>query len=265
MTFESAKNILVIIVSLVSVFQVFAVLENISLLRGQAYRGSTIKAHYPPLLRQLLPFLFQDRAFQALLYFALVTNVLVALMASFPGWFFDSRLILVQLFFLWMQILRFRGGLNGGSDFFAFHLQIGLAIGLCLTQEQAPKAGLAYIALVTSLSYFRAGVGKALKKKWWQGEALAELLKTSPFADVSSKEIHSQWLKIISAITILAQLLFPFSLILPEALMYGFFAFCFGMHLMNWWILGLHRFLLYWPLGYIAVWAINLEILKFVS
>jgi len=64
MTFESAKNILVIILSLFSVFQVFAVLENISLLRGQAYRGSTIKAHYPPLLRQLLPFFFKTGPFK---------------------------------------------------------------------------------------------------------------------------------------------------------------------------------------------------------
>lgn len=265
MTSTESKDLMLVILSLFSAFQVFACLENLVLLRGQAPSGSVLKPTFPRLVRELFPFVFQDRAFQALLIFALVVNVLVTLMASFPQWFFDSRLIALQGFFLLMQLIRFRGSLNGGSDFFALHLQIGFLIGFLIPAEPAAKAGLAYIAATTALSFFRAGFYKALQKKWWTGEAMAELLKSSPFAEISMRSWELSRLQIISWLTVIFQLSFPVVFILPETGMAVYFALGFGMHLANWRILGLHRFLLYWPLGYIAIYAMNLEVLRFVN
>ena len=67
---------------------------------------------------------------------------------------------------------RFRGTLNGGSDYITTSTLIGISLPYFIKdQEYAHRCVLIYVGAMSSISYFVAGLAKIGQRPWWNGTA----------------------------------------------------------------------------------------------
>lgn len=155
---------------------------------------------------------------------------------------------------------RLRGPMCGGSDNMLFQVQIGLFIAAYGAQEQAEplmKAGLAWIAAQSVLSYWLAGLAKIKTSRWRDGAALAALLASDgPYAVWR----RVRWVadaKVLRRVLgwgiFLFELLFPLVLFLPPSWKWVFLSLGLSFHLSTAAVLGLNRFIWAWAATYPAL------------
>ena len=156
----------------------------------------------------------------------------------------------------------FRGRLNGGSDAMLFQVLVGLCVswfGALIRGnlgEVLQIAGLSWISIQVTVSYFIAGAIKARNRRWWKGDVFFEILQ-KPIYSISP------WIKNVakshgalcsaSAGVIVFELTFPLVWIFPQFLgiylaLGILFHFAVGL------TFGLHRFFWVWLSTYPAVY-----------
>lgn len=157
-------------------------------------------------------------------------------------------------------VVRLHGPLCGGSDSMHFQVQLGLLAGsLGFVVPWLPKAGLAWIAAQSALSYFLAGAAKLRNRRWRNGAALETLLKSD--GPYSVPPGIRRWASTPAACALLAwiliglELAFPTILITPGAGKLGLIAVGFIFHALNAVTLGLNRFIWAWAATYPALLA----------
>lgn len=129
------------------------------------WRWGTIRGDGGLMPRLLTPLLAMPR-FQLLI----LLQILCA--AALP--FFHSAALSGALFLTTLLIcMRWRGTLNGGSDYMTLQTLGALTVALAAgAGSSLARFALAYLAMQATLSYFTAGWAKATTRGWWSGEAL---------------------------------------------------------------------------------------------
>lgn len=157
--------------------------------------------------------------------------------------------------------LRWRGTYNGGSDM----MSLVVASGLLVSKIVHPTAGLLYIGVQSTLSYFIAGVIKIQKKDWRSGKALAAFLQNSvfdsPHPHVEKIYANRNIILILTWLTLAFECLFPLAL-LNVGTTVLFIAIAAIFHFSNIYIFGLNRFFWAWASSWPGVLLLALQIQK---
>jgi hypothetical protein len=167
----------------------------------------------------------------------------------YPSLFFALIIFFTQIYFA----LRYRGSFNGGSDYLGLMISLGLCLILLFPNFPLIDRGVMYyLALQLTFSYFFAGQIKVKEILWRRGEALPAFFKQTIFIKNSFLESlikHKKLMFLLSWFVMLWEISFPLVWINSTiCLIYCFIGLLF--HLGNFWIFGLNRFLLLWPLLY---------------
>ena len=205
-----------------------------------------------PLLHTLFSFMSQERVFSGLLALRFVAAlILLCVGGSLPLVLF---LFLSGLFIL----LRWRGAFNGGSDFMTMVVMTGCVIaysvGAFEGMDLGFKAGLIFIAIQSSTSYFISGGVKLLSPEWRNGRALPLFLNGGVYGPLS---VHSPyWFAAVGSLVswgfILWECSIPLALLsLPNALLFCVAGLLF--HGLVFWYFGLNRFVFAWLSSYPAL------------
>jgi hypothetical protein len=180
----------------------------------------------------------------------LVLNFVFVLgFASLPLSFFYPQLLILTLLALIGLLYVFDGSYNGGSDYMNFLVTLGLTVYVLCDNENIKMAALLYIGAQAILSYFMAGLTKALKPNWRSGESLKKVIEQSHYL-VSTLKVTNKlyyvilsWLVIITELGILAGFL---NFYVGLFLIIGFLIF----HAINIQLLKLNRFFFAWVSSY---------------
>ncbi|MEZ4753843.1 MAG: HTTM domain-containing protein [Bdellovibrionota bacterium] len=133
----------------------------------------------------------------------------------------------------------------------------GLSLASLFPENSPITSGcLWYICLQTCLSYFVSGSVKLRKANWRSGKALAAFIASSNYQlPMLIKQLFKNpfFLFISSWSVITMELCFPATLINPQVCL-GLISAAFIFHIVNWYILGLNRFVFAWLAAYPAVY-----------
>lgn len=150
---------------------------------------------------------------------------------------------------------RFRGSFNGSSDGMTFHV-----VGATLVALLAPRLETAvclYIAILSCLSYFFAGLSKLRQPEWWNGEGLSHFLKFGNSAHAGRGTVwlaeQPTLLRVASWSVLTFEILFPLSLFNSDAAAL-FLTAGTVFHLGNYYLFGLNRFFFAWLATYPAIY-----------
>lgn len=164
------------------------------------------------------------------------------------------NLLVLIFLFLTMAIIHYhlKGTFNGGSDHVTtLTLFILIVLKLFSNNVLIIKGTLLYFTFQIILSYFIPGILKLKNKDWRNGSALKNIINGNCFSpNYFIKKILKKQsvLFITSLIIIVLELVFPLILISKHPLLFCLIAFLF--HLMNFFILGLNRFVFAWAATY---------------
>ncbi len=153
--------------------------------------------------------------------------------------------------------MRFRGPVNGGSDYVTT-----LALALVWIEHSFPnskpiqEACLLYLGIQIALSYFISGLSKVFASEWRSGRALSIFLNSSkyqvPAAWLKRAQNQSAMLRLGSFAVLSFELSFPVALLHPNLCLLWMSAGVF-FHWMNFRIFGLNRFFWIWLACYPAL------------
>jgi hypothetical protein len=212
------------------------------------WRWSTLKNEFRSPIFSLF---FNTNGFTILL--------LIRLMSALLVWITPCTTLHAILFLsTWLVSIRWRGLFNGGSDSMTIVVSIGLFFTRATLDHPAiSKYAFAYIALQLTLSYWLAGWVKLKNPEWRNGTAMPVFLKT-PRYDSPPKMIRGlfenpQRSKAISWIIIAFECAFPLAWWSPTFCIL-FLSFAFIFHVLNFWVLGLNRFVFAWLAAYPALY-----------
>ena len=155
-------------------------------------------------------------------------------------------------------LIRWRCAFNGGSDFMTMVVLTGLLIATILgafnKQELGWRAGLIYIAIHVTSSYFIAGWVKVLNQDWRQGKALALFLDGGVFGPLANNSLYwRRWVALLCTWSfILWECVVPIVFLDPR-LAAGYCAIGVIFHFLVFWYFGLNRFVFAWMATYPAV------------
>jgi hypothetical protein len=201
---------------------------------------------FPRWSQRLFQTLFEPRLFTTLLAARLIASIALPLV-DWP-W-----IALFLLFSTALIAIRWRGSFNGGSDFMTVVVLSALTVAAFSKNSTIRLGCLWYITIQTTLSYFIAGTVKVRKSSWRSGMALDHIVRNSIYGPPPWwPKLSSRLLGIASSLVLTFELLFPISLLNPSFCL-GFLAVAAQFHLMNFWFLGLNRFVWAWLAAYPAV------------
>lgn len=178
-----------------------------------------------------------------------------ALLLALPT---PNALFVFLMFFVSLLIsIRWRGAFNGGADSMTL---IGLLfLGVALIGADHPliiRGALWYFAIQCLLSYFLSGLAKIMKSDWRDGKAFQDFLRLRQYGAPAwaAKLSSSQSFCFFGA-----WLVMGFELASPLSLLDSKFALLFigaalVFHLLNFWLIGLNRFLWAWLAAYPALY-----------
>jgi Vitamin K-dependent gamma-carboxylase len=161
---------------------------------------------------------------------------------------------------LWVTSLlvsvRFRGTSNGGSDMMLMVVLSALVVAhLGASRPAVVSAALLYVAAQSLMSYFIAGVVKAVNAPWRQGTAMRSFVRTPhfgvPAAIVSLFDSRAVSL-IVSWGVIVFECAAPLALLDPRVCV-AYMSLAALFHLGNVAVFGLNRFLLAWAASWPAL------------
>jgi len=168
----------------------------------------------------------------------------------------QTSITLYALFFIaLLQLKRFQGPYNGGSD----RMSLLILSCLCLA-HLAPTAywqemAIGYLALQLVLSYFISGWVKIVNPEWRSGRALCDVFQFSAYPVSENLRTWHQSPKLLFAVSwwvMLFELLFPLALISKETLIAAL-AITGSFHFSNACFLGLNRFFWIWIACYPSI------------
>jgi hypothetical protein len=160
---------------------------------------------------------------------------------------------------LWFTTLlvnvRFRGTFNGGSDLMTMVVLTALVVAhLGAGSAVAVNLAIIYVAVQGVLSYFVAGIVKAVNPDWWRGDALAAFVARPDLGTpaVVRRALGGPLGRPVSWLVIGFELAFPLAFTgVPAAVVLVAGALVF--HLGTVVVFGLNRFLLTWAATWPAV------------
>lgn len=184
----------------------------------------------------------------------LVLQFILSINLFFFSDFITSSLLLVVTLLI---CLRWRGSFNGGSDSMTLLVLGALVFTSALpTHPKASLAGLWYIAIQSSFSYFIGGFVKIKESSWWNGKALKDFLISSQYQipEAAKSMSHNKGLLILFSWTImLFEIFFPFILFFTQFKMEPLFIGA-SFHALNIYLFGLNRFFYAWISTYPALY-----------
>lgn len=213
-------------------------------------------SQFPAWLKLVFDFLFSMPSF--LILIAIRSGLGLASLYWSDLFFLYGLMFLSSL----LICIRWKGAFNGGSDYMGLMLSGALALfHFPANTPEASKFILFYISFQLILSYFWAGVVKIKLSAWRRGLALPIFLNHSPLKVPLIGSFKPSWpvrkearflLLICSWFIMLWELSFPLAVI---NLQFFCFYFLSGMffHLLNFFLLGLNRFVWVWPAAYPAL------------
>lgn len=209
---------------------------------------------FPRIIGRLFERILGDRSLNTLL-------IIRMLLAGY-GIFIPPTPLWLALFGLSLLLsIRWRGAFNGGSD--AMTLVVLLGLSIATWPHDSPRfiqAGLAYIAVQSLLSYFRAGVAKLNVRDWRRGLALARFIRHaqySPPKHFTCIARHPLLLRYISITIIIFELAAPLCLLSPSFCIVYLGAGAL-FHALNTYYFGLNRFFWIWLATYPSIYQLSL-------
>jgi hypothetical protein len=203
----------------------------------------------PSPLRRLLDALLSYRGLRALL---------AGRLAAAAALFFVPHVVLVALLLASTVLLalRWRGSVNGGSDFMTIVVLSALTVATAFPDRPLVVAGsLCYIALQSANSYFIAGLAKLKAASWRRGTALPAFLASAVLDGTALRRLlvrsplrarAASWFVIALECSVPLALLHPTLCAIVTALLVAF-------HIANVYVFGLNRFLWAWAATYPAI------------
>jgi hypothetical protein len=216
-------------------------------IRSGIWSWDTLKLEYSNLGQKFFTVIFNEAGFFSVLMLGAMSSLLLL--------FTSNHLVLPLMFMTCLLIAkRFRGTFNGGSDYMTV-----LVLGVCSVTVLFPKfksLAFSYLAVQALLSYFISGLSKIKNKSWRNGTALTRLLTTSSYSVPLSLQAMSKNQKTLAVGSwgvIVLELLSPLVLVHPKVcIAFMIVALCF--HLINFYTLGLNRFVFAWAASYPALY-----------
>ena len=186
---------------------------------------------------------------------------IILLTLSVAGLFLgDSIYPLLLLVIVLFSSGRFRGTINGGSDYITVITLLGLSLPFFMG-EKGMQMGLIYIGVQSCLSYCISGLVKIQKSQWRSGLALKYFLKTESSSHrnfvlkyvLQALDAHPKILQWLSWVGLLWESTFPLALFvsaltIPYLLLAGLF------HFVVFLSFGLNRFAWAWWSTYPAIY-----------
>ncbi|MFE2940907.1 alpha/beta fold hydrolase [Streptomyces sp. NPDC059255] len=134
-----------------------------------------------------------------------------------------------------------------GSDHFAFINYAGAVLEKLFPHDQrAREAAAAFIACHSCLSYFTAGVSKAISPVWRDGTAIPSIFRTTTYGDQRFYHFvrdRPRLSKTLAWTTIIGETAFPLALVAPKPIARGILGMGLAFHLANARYMGLNRFI----------------------
>jgi hypothetical protein len=175
-----------------------------------------------------------------LLAILLITGAQTALVAAL--------LLLLGL----LQLQRFQGPYNGGSDRMSLLILCCLCLTHWLPRERWQEIAFGYLALQLVLSYFISGWVKVVNPQWRNGRALRDVFEFSAYPASESLRRWAQRPQLMLGMSwavMLFELLFPLALLSAPSL-YAALPIAASFHFANACLFGLNRFFWIWIAAY---------------
>jgi hypothetical protein len=214
-------------------------------------------AVFPRPVRALLDATLRYPRFLVLLGLRLVAAVtlLVPPAAAVPGVALAALVVLLVSTLL--LALRWRGSVNGGSDFMTLVVLSALTVAAAFPARPLVALGATwYVAIQACNSYFVAGVVKLKSAAWRQGRALPVFLAGAVHDAPRLRaafERRPALARVASYAVMLLECSFPLALWRPEACV-ALCALALAFHVGNVYVFGLNRFLWAWAATYPALY-----------
>lgn len=197
--------------------------------------------------------LLGERAFTGLLSAQIVAGVFLAATPNAPC----AALLCATTY---LCALRFRGSVNGGSDAMLFTVLGGLTLALSTNAPSALReAGMLYIAAQLTLSYMRAGLVKARRVTWWNGDAMAAFLALPAYGVPSWMPRAPGLLRVAGIAVVCFELAAPLAWT-NRLLCIAYIAAALCFHAATAVTFGLNRFFLAWGAALPTLWYAMLRV-----
>jgi len=152
--------------------------------------------------------------------------------------------------------LRWRGSVNGGSDFMTLVVLGALSVARAAPERPLVSLGcLWYVAIQACNSYFIAGLVKLKAASWRQGRALPAFLADAAY-DASALRSwltrHPRFARVLGWAVMALECSFPLALVHPT-LCTLLVTLALAFHIANVYVFGLNRFLWAWAATYPAL------------
>ena len=256
MMFATPQDALIGVERLIAVAVILQTLELWQIRRVAAddgvWRWSTVRRDlevFPRIVQRALDPLLSYRGFLGILVARMIAAG--ALLAAPHLW-----AVLVLLVSTVLLALRWRGSVNGGSDFMTLVVLTALAVAAAVPDRPLVTAGaLLYIALQTCNSYFLAGLAKLRSPSWRDGTALPAFLAGAVHDDRALRDalLRRPALARLAAWTVMAlECSAPLALLHPTACA-ALVAAVLAFHVGNVYAFGLNRFVWAWAATYPAL------------
>jgi hypothetical protein len=150
---------------------------------------------------------------------------------------------------------KFQGPYNGGSDRMGLLILCCLCLANFMPLVEWQEIIFGYLALQLVLSYFIAGWVKILNPEWRSGRALQDVFRFSAYPVSEATRKWADWprlLFVMSWAVMLFELLFPFTLLTQNTLIFGLVIAAL-FHLGNVYLFGFNRFFWMWLAAYPSI------------
>lgn len=169
--------------------------------------------------------------------------------------FYTGWVILLLMLFGLMQLYRFQGPYNGGSDRMSLLILFCLSLKTIAPDQYWREIAVGYLALQLVLSYFISGWVKVVNPQWRSGRALCDVFQFSAYPVSESLRSLSQsprLLFVMSWCVMIFELVFPLAMFSQQSLVValiiaGLF------HFSNACFFGLNRFFWIWVSAYPSI------------
>lgn len=251
MTIELTMTLSLVLLSLSLLVQSFEMLSLCSkVITNSPWSWHHVRndfIHWPPFLLFSFDHLYVN-------HFKLLILIQIALSFCLP--LLPPMIIPFLIITYLLVALRFRGNFNGGSDAMTMVTLISLLLLFIFPSQKLTNAiGFYLLAFHCTLSYFISGVVKFKNSSWRSGVALEVFLTQSNYAVPASIQRLAQQKMFVTTgswLIILFESCFPLVWVFPNLTgLYITAAFLF--HIINYFCLGLNRFVFAWLVTYPAL------------
>ncbi|MGL4540689.1 MAG: hypothetical protein ACRCU0_06935 [Candidatus Rhabdochlamydia sp.] len=202
------------------------------------------------LVAKILNMFLRDASFKVCIYLRLIISVLLFIFCLFNA--ISTVILFLSFFLLLLYMLRSPYGLSGSyqmSMVIVFSLFVGSLFGI---YSKSSIFCMWFISGQLLLSYFIAGIRKALSPIWRKGDAMHDIFSTSAFGHpLIHKLIQVKGFACaLSWLVIFFEMLFFMILFIDPKFFTLFFLAGFLFHLANAFFMGLNSFLFAFPATY---------------